>query len=105
MMHTERIRTIQDAMQEAGRCLLCHDSPCDTGCGAAANPATFLYRLRLGDMQGAVRALYHGLDDPGLLPLVQDLTLHGNGVTGGRRDVIHAKVRGDRPLARLENAS
>jgi dihydropyrimidine dehydrogenase (NAD+) subunit PreA len=52
-----RIRTLQDAMQEAGRCLLCYDAPCDTGCGAAADPATFIFRLRMGDIKGAVRAL------------------------------------------------
>jgi len=51
------ILSLQGAIQEAGRCLLCYDAPCNTGCGADTNPATFILKLRLGDIRGAVRTL------------------------------------------------
>ena len=48
---------LQGAIQEAGRCLLCHDAPCNTGCGADNEPATFIRQLRLGNIKGAVRTM------------------------------------------------
>ena len=48
---------LQGAIQEAGRCLLCHDAPCNTGCGADNDPATFIRQLRLGNLKGAVRTM------------------------------------------------
>jgi dihydropyrimidine dehydrogenase (NAD+) subunit PreA len=51
------ILNLQGAIQEAERCLLCYDAPCNTGCGADSNPATFILKLRLGDIRGAVRTL------------------------------------------------
>ena len=54
---TNGILTLQGAIQEAGRCLLCHDAPCNTGCGADTRPARWILKLRLGDVRGAVRTL------------------------------------------------
>ena len=48
---------LQSAIQEAERCLLCHDAPCNVGCGASTEPATFILKLRLGNITGAVRSL------------------------------------------------
>jgi dihydropyrimidine dehydrogenase (NAD+) subunit PreA len=48
---------LQGAIQEAGRCLLCHDAPCNTGCGADNDPSTFIRQLRLGNSKGAVRTM------------------------------------------------
>lgn len=48
---------LQGAVIEAGRCLLCHDAPCNTGCGADTDPATFIRKLRMGDIKGAVRTM------------------------------------------------
>ena len=48
---------LQGAIQEAGRCLLCHDAPCNSGCGADNDPATFIRQLRLGNIKGAVRTM------------------------------------------------
>jgi dihydropyrimidine dehydrogenase (NAD+) subunit PreA len=48
---------LQGAIQEAGRCLLCDDPPCNTGCGASTDPATFIFKLRMGNIKGAVRTL------------------------------------------------
>ena len=48
---------LQGAIQEAGRCLLCHDAPCNAGCGADNDPATFIRQLRLGNLKGAVRTM------------------------------------------------
>ena len=48
---------LQGAIQEAGRCLLCYDAPCNSGCAADNEPATFIRQLRLGNLKGAVRAM------------------------------------------------
>src|ERR1035437_7976635 len=48
---------LQGALQEAGRCLLCYDAPCNAGCGADNEPGTFIRQLRLGNIKGAVRTL------------------------------------------------
>ena len=55
--HRNGIMSLQAALTEAGRCLLCHDAPCNTGCGADTNPAKWILKLRLGDIRGAVRTL------------------------------------------------
>jgi len=52
-----RVMDLQAAIEEAGRCLLCDDAPCNTGCGADSDPATFVRQLRLGNVKGAVRTL------------------------------------------------
>ena len=49
--------SMQGAIDEAARCLLCHDAPCDAGCGAATKPSEFIFKMRFGDFKGAVRAL------------------------------------------------
>ena len=51
------ILSLQGAVQEAGRCLLCYDAPCNSGCGADTNPAGFILKLRLGDIRGAIRSM------------------------------------------------
>jgi dihydropyrimidine dehydrogenase (NAD+) subunit PreA len=48
---------LQAAIQEAARCLLCDEAPCDTGCGADNHPSTFIRQLRLGNIKGAVRTM------------------------------------------------
>ncbi len=57
MKNKSGILSLQGAVQEAGRCLLCHDAPCNVGCGAETDPAGFILRLRLGDIRGAVRTM------------------------------------------------
>jgi len=49
--------SFQAAVTEAGRCLLCHEAPCNTDCGADTQPAKWILKLRLGDIRGAVRTL------------------------------------------------
>ncbi|MBU0640967.1 MAG: NAD-dependent dihydropyrimidine dehydrogenase subunit PreA [Planctomycetes bacterium] len=57
MKNSNGVLSLQGAITEAGRCLLCYDAPCNTGCGADTDPATFILKLRLGDIRGAVRTL------------------------------------------------
>ncbi|MBU0518790.1 NAD-dependent dihydropyrimidine dehydrogenase subunit PreA [bacterium] len=57
MPNSKRVLNLQGAIQEAGRCLLCHDAPCNTGCGADTDPATFILKLRMGNIKGAVRTM------------------------------------------------
>jgi len=60
---TERFKTMEkgfglvQALAEAERCLLCHDAPCSKGCPAETDPATFIRKLRLRNLKGAIRTV------------------------------------------------
>ena len=43
------------AIAEADRCLLCHDAPCSAACPAQTDPGTFIRKLRLRNITGAIR--------------------------------------------------
>jgi glutamate synthase (NADPH/NADH) small chain len=45
------------AMAEADRCLVCHDPPCSKGCPAETDPGTFIRKLRLRNVTGAIRTV------------------------------------------------
>ena len=45
------------AMEEAGRCLLCHDAPCSKGCPAGTDPARFIRSLRFRNDKGAAETI------------------------------------------------
>jgi NADPH-dependent glutamate synthase beta subunit-like oxidoreductase len=45
------------ALAEADRCLLCHDAPCSKGCPAETDPGTFIRKLRLRNITGAIRTV------------------------------------------------
>ncbi len=45
--------TMDQAVAEAARCLLCHDAPCSTDCPAGTDPATFIRKLRFRNLKGA----------------------------------------------------
>ncbi len=45
------------ALAEADRCLLCHDPPCSRGCPAETDPGTFIRKLRLRNVTGAIRTI------------------------------------------------
>ena len=45
------------ALAEADRCLLCHDAPCSKGCPAETDPGTFIRKLRLRNVKGAIRTI------------------------------------------------
>ncbi|MFH1532805.1 MAG: FAD-dependent oxidoreductase [Pseudomonadota bacterium] len=49
----ERGFTMDQAVAEAARCLLCHDAPCSTGCPAGTDPDVFIRKLRLRNLKGA----------------------------------------------------
>jgi len=46
--------TPDQAFAEAGRCLLCFDAPCSKGCPADTDPGTFIRKLRLRNIKGAI---------------------------------------------------
>jgi len=46
-----------EALAEADRCLLCHDAPCSNGCPAETDPGTFIRKLRLRNLTGAIRTI------------------------------------------------
>lgn len=45
------------AMEEASRCLLCHDAPCSKACPAGTDPAKFIRSLRFSNTKGAVETI------------------------------------------------
>ncbi len=53
----EKGLTMQQAIAEANRCLLCHDAPCSRGCPANTDPGTFIRKLRTKNVTGAIRTI------------------------------------------------
>lgn len=53
----EKCWSLTQAMNEATRCHLCHDAPCSKACPAGTDPATFIRKLRLRNVKGAVRTV------------------------------------------------
>ena len=122
MGNDKRILDLQGAIQEAGRCLLCDDAPCNVGCGANTDPATFIFKLRMGNIKGAVRTLRQnnvlaatcaqvcptcrlcgqgcvrsGLDEPIRIAELQAFLADYEHRTG--MQVLHAPPAGDRKVA------
>ena len=48
---------IDQAVAEAARCLLCHEPPCSAGCPAGTDPGTFIRKLRMNNLRGAIRTI------------------------------------------------
>lgn len=46
---------LDQALAEADRCLLCHEAPCSKACPAETDPGTFIRKLRLRNVSGAIR--------------------------------------------------
>jgi dihydropyrimidine dehydrogenase (NAD+) subunit PreA len=53
----KKILDLQGAVEEADRCLLCFDAPCNTDCGADTKPADFIRKLKFGNIKGAVKII------------------------------------------------
>ncbi len=53
----ERGFDLPQALAEADRCLLCYDAPCSQGCPAETDPGTFIRKLRLRNVTGAIRTI------------------------------------------------
>jgi len=49
--------SLQDAMQEADRCLLCHDAPCSQACPAGTDPGKFIRQIKFENYKGAARTI------------------------------------------------
>lgn len=45
------------ALEEASRCLLCHDAPCSSGCPAGTDPGKFIRSIRFQNLKGAVETI------------------------------------------------
>ena len=53
----EKKFNLWQAMDEASRCLLCNDAPCSKGCPAQTDPGTFIRKLSLKNVTGAIRTI------------------------------------------------
>lgn len=54
---TNKLLTPLLAIEEAARCLLCHDAPCSKACPAGTDPAKFIRSLRFSNLKGAVETI------------------------------------------------
>ena len=45
------------AMEEASRCLLCHDAPCSRDCPAGTDPGSFIRSVRFSNFKGAAETI------------------------------------------------
>jgi NADPH-dependent glutamate synthase beta subunit-like oxidoreductase len=48
---------LAQAVEEAHRCLLCHDAPCSNGCPGGTDPGAFIRKLRFRNVTGAIRTI------------------------------------------------
>ena len=48
---------IRTAMEEASRCLLCHDAPCSSACPAGTDPGKFIRSLRFRNIKGGAEVI------------------------------------------------
>ncbi|HYF82700.1 MAG TPA: FAD-dependent oxidoreductase [Clostridia bacterium] len=46
-----------NAIEEASRCLLCHDAPCSKACPAGTNPEKFIRSIRFRNVKGAIETI------------------------------------------------
>jgi len=53
---TEKFNT-RAAMEEASRCLLCHDAPCSKSCPAETDPRSFIQSIRFKNVKGAAETI------------------------------------------------
>ena len=53
----ERGYTMSTVMEEAQRCLLCHDAPCSNACPAGTDPAKFIRSVRFRNFKGAAETI------------------------------------------------
>ena len=49
--------TMSTVMEEAQRCLLCHDAPCSNACHAGTDPAKFIRSVRFRNFKGAAETI------------------------------------------------
>lgn len=49
--------TMTTVMEEAARCLLCHDAPCSQACPAHTDPAKFIRSVRFRNIKGAAETI------------------------------------------------
>ncbi len=53
----EKAYTMITIMEEAQRCLLCHDAPCSQACPAGTDPARFIRSVRFRNFKGAAETI------------------------------------------------
>jgi NADPH-dependent glutamate synthase beta subunit-like oxidoreductase len=49
--------SLQAAIKESNRCLLCYDAPCSAGCPAGTDPAKFIRQIKFYNYKGAARTI------------------------------------------------
>ena len=49
--------TLSQAIEEAHRCMLCHDAPCSSSCPGGTDPGRFIRQIRFYNLKGAARTV------------------------------------------------
>ena len=49
--------SLQDAIKESNRCLLCLDAPCSAACPAGTDPGKFIRQIKFYNYKGAARTI------------------------------------------------
>ena len=49
--------TLEAAIKESNRCLLCYDAPCSAGCPAGTDPGKFIRQIKFHNYKGAARTI------------------------------------------------
>lgn len=57
LTEAEQAYTFTTVMEEAQRCLLCHDAPCTKACPAQTDPAKFIRSVRFRNFKGAAETI------------------------------------------------
>jgi len=57
LIESEKAYSPLNAIEEASRCLLCHDAPCSKACPAGTNPEKFIRSIRFRNVKGAIETI------------------------------------------------
>ncbi len=87
---------VLQAISEASRCLNCHEPPCSRDCPAGTDPGTFIRKLKLKNIKGAVRTIKNNNILGGIcgaLCPTERLCMKGCSATGIDRPIEIGKIQ------------
>jgi len=92
----KKIFGVLQAISEASRCLNCHEPPCSRDCPAGTDPGTFIRKLKLKNIKGAVRTVKNNNILGGICGVLcptERLCMKGCSATGIDRPIEIGKIQ------------